>query len=654
MSRHPTAQAGKKLGRYRIENELGRGGMGVVYVATDENTGRQVALKTTSVAGLGSAEKARNQRRERFIREVRALTQVNHDNVVHVFDAGEVDDADLGWLLYYTMDYVEGTTLAALGQERGPLGPGEAAAVVVQVAAGLGEAHRQGIIHRDVKPANIFLSHDGRALIGDFGIAKIEGSTQITRRDQLVGTPNYLAPEQILGEAIGPPTDVFALGALFYVITQNRPLRPQIAAAALLASANGNEPQQRVLGTALPDALKRTVARCLDRDPAKRFADGTAFADALADFATRVPALKPAPAPSFLAEGTADRSNAFASSPDAPAAADPAGTESFGNDADGIEAMARAMLGEVERRATGTYKAPPRAPLPVARSEPTAMFNLRAMEAARAAPPPSSSPSSSLAVHGAPENPFGGLGGVAAPAPRPPSGPVKRHDLALERVTDDGAPMPAPTAMATAPTPAPTPAPRSSSPSSPSAPSSSPSSAVSEFAMPETTAPLPDRAVAAIAAVVSIPPLPPRPARPARPPRPPPPRHVLVAASLAAGLLCGAAVAVVGRPASRQEQFAVVRPRPALCPERRVTPDEAARAQALLEEARAQKAAGAPRSRVLEKLRAGVALDPTNALLFYELGQATLDREQDDAYECVCRLAPDSRECGALEKARAP
>ena len=151
------------LGRYRIERELGRGGMGVVYVATDINTDRLVALKTTSVAGLGSGEKTRNQRRERFVREVRALTQVNHPNVVHVFDAGEIDDPDLGWLLFYTMEYVEGTTLSALVQERGALSGGEAAAVVAQVAHGLGEAHRQGIIHRDVKPANIFLSNDGRA-----------------------------------------------------------------------------------------------------------------------------------------------------------------------------------------------------------------------------------------------------------------------------------------------------------------------------------------------------------------------------------------------------------------------------------------------------------------------------------------------------------
>jgi serine/threonine-protein kinase len=740
MSRHPTARTGKRLGRYRIEAELGRGGMGVVYVATDENTGRRLALKTTTVAGLGSGEKTRNQRRERFIREVRALTQVNHENVVHVFDAGEVDDPDLGWLLYYTMDYVEGTTLASLVQERGALSPGEASAVVMQVAAGLGEAHRQGIIHRDVKPANIFLSNDGRALIGDFGIAKIEGSTQITRRDQLVGTPNYLAPEQILGEAVGPPTDVFALGALFYVITQNRPLRQQVDAAALLASANGNEPVQRTLATTLPDGLKRVVARCLEREPSRRYVDGAAFADALADFATRVPALRDSPpAPAFLAEGTADRSSAFSSDtqsvPDAapgdlqglPDAA-PDAPMTFGNDVDSVEAMAKAMLGEVERRSTGMFKAPPRAPLPVARTEPTAMFNLRAMEAAATTTRSSSSSSSSLPVaRSEPENPFGGLGGAGFPASRPASGPLKRPAITLERVTDDDAGMPAPqavtsssstppppatapraaaspaasTAASPAPSPAPRPAPPPAAPSPPPSPSP-PSSSVARRpgeeppdakrrgdadAHDRVRDDVDDDVADDVDELVDVDPQADRvdgdadgagepgeragetddvgrqaetrqPAplvapSPARPARPPPPRHVLVAAALAAGFVFGIVVAVAARPASREDEFAVVR-RPDVCPAQESAADAVARGTSMLEEARAQKAAGMPKQRVIEKLRAGIAADPTSVQLFYELGQVTTDREQEDAYDCVCQIAPESRECRAVEKVRHP
>ncbi|OGQ19031.1 MAG: hypothetical protein A2138_10070 [Deltaproteobacteria bacterium RBG_16_71_12] len=372
------------MGRYRIERELGRGGMGVVYLAEDTNTGRKIALKTTAVAGLGTAEKSRNQRRQRFVREVQALTQVNHDNVVHVMDAGDADDPDLGLLLFYTMEYVEGETLAQLVQRLGPLPPGSAAAVCTQVAAGLGAAHDRGIVHRDVKPANIFISLDGHALIGDFGICKIEGSTQITRRDQLVGTPNYLAPEQILGDPVSPATDVFALGALFYVVTMNRPLRDRVDAAALLTSAQTNEPKERMLGErAIPDGLRKVIARCLEKDPKKRWQTGAALADALAEYATRVPTLRDETMSDPKRDAgttSADRSSPFASLPSGEGQELP-----FANPND-VEAAARALMAEVEGRSVGKPKEPARdAPLPVARTESTVMFNLRAMEAQQAA-----------------------------------------------------------------------------------------------------------------------------------------------------------------------------------------------------------------------------------------------------------------------------
>lgn len=394
-TRQPTARAGKKLGRYRIVRELGRGGMGVVYLAQDENLDRLVALKTTSVAGLGSGEKARNQRRQRFIREVQALAQLSHENVVHVYDAGEEDDPDLGWLLFYSMQYVEGITLAQLVQKKGAMQPGAAAAVCMQTASGLGAAHKQGIVHRDVKPANIFLSYDGRALIGDFGIAKIEGSTQITRRDQLVGTPNYLAPEQILGEDVSPATDVFALGALFYIIVTNRPLRTRLDAAALLQEAKGNVAKDKMLAEAsVPDGLRRVVARALERDPKKRYPDCTAFAEALSEHATRIPRLTD--------DVTEERhfprdelpsfdTNPFASLP-GDSAVDPEEDEQGFS---GVEEAAAALLAEVEQLTKKPSSSPP-APssdpaLPVARTESTVMFNLRAMESDGPSPGPPSS-----------------------------------------------------------------------------------------------------------------------------------------------------------------------------------------------------------------------------------------------------------------------
>jgi serine/threonine-protein kinase len=377
--RQPTARAGKKLGRYVIEQELGRGGMGVVYLARDENLGRRVALKTTSVAGLGSVEKTRNQRRQRFIREVQALAQLSHENVVHVYDAGEEDDPDLGWLLFYAMQYVEGITLAQLVQKKGALEPGAAAAVCAQVGLGLGVGHTRGIVHRDVKPANIFLSHDGRALIGDFGIAKVAGSTQITRRDQLVGTPNYLAPEQILGQEVGPATDVFALGALFYVIVTNRPLRTKLDAAALLAAAKGNDAKEKIQAEkSLPAGLRKVVARALEREPKRRWRDGQHFADALSEYATRIPPLtddltedRPLPA----AEEKKRKKKKKRSSSSGPMQP---GTD---NAMSAVEQMAQEMLAEVdETHGKPEPKEKEAAPLPVARTESTVMFNLRAME----------------------------------------------------------------------------------------------------------------------------------------------------------------------------------------------------------------------------------------------------------------------------------
>jgi len=646
MSRHPTARAGKTmLGRYRIERELGRGGMGVVYVATDVNTDRLVALKTTTVAGLGSGEKTRNQRRERFIREVRALTQVNHPNVVHVFDAGEVDDPDLGWLLFYTMEYVEGTTLAALVQDLGALSGGEAAAVVAQVAGGLGEAHKQGIIHRDVKPANIFLSNDGRALIGDFGIAKIEGSTQITRRDQLVGTPNYLAPEQILGEPVGSYTDVFALGALFYVITQNRPLRQQVDAGALLASANGNDPVMRAMtAVGLTEELKRTVARALERDPTKRYVDGTAFADALTDHATRMPNLSPEQQrPSFLNEGTLDRSSAFASGsipsaadddiqslPDAPLPP----FDMSGGDASSVEAMAMAMLGEVERRSTGTFKQPepkPQAPaeLPVARTESTVMFNMRTLEESQPAPaapappkptPAASPPRSSLPVAKAESTQI-----------------VKRVAIVLEPVTDDeddGA-LNEPTLH----------------------------NAHDELAPPKpkvVAQPTPPPIAAVQPPVAVTKPSGPNPVlvamqRLSELPRPP-----LLAATFLVGGILGVLTAVALAPtdvlAKKTEDDTVATPtteraRPAMCPAVAVTQDQQARGAEALDSARSIKKEGGRQSAIVEQLKVGIAADPTNHQLFYELGRAS-DVAMDDADECVCQIAPESTECRKVEKAR--
>ena len=372
--------AGKMLGRYEIERELGRGGMGVVYLARDKNLGRRVALKTTTI--MGSNERARNQRRTRFIREVRALAQVNHSNVVHVYDADEADDPDLGWLLYYSMEYVEGFTLAELVQKKGALTPEAAAAVCSQVAAGLGAAHAVGIVHRDVKPANVFITHAGRALIGDFGICKIEGSTQITRRDQLIGTPNYLAPEQILGDPISAGTDVFAVGALYYVIATNSPLRKRLDAASLLKAAQEEGPYESMMALQqVPLPLRQVLAKSLRRLPEDRQPSCATLSEELAEFAGRIPTLDDAPA-----------APAPIDTPPPPAKAVPAplGNISSSQPGQSVEDVAKALLQEFGAPKKETKDEAPAVPdsddlpLPEAQVESTVMFNMRNYEQERA------------------------------------------------------------------------------------------------------------------------------------------------------------------------------------------------------------------------------------------------------------------------------
>ncbi|MCP4502107.1 MAG: serine/threonine protein kinase [Deltaproteobacteria bacterium] len=380
-----SAAIGKTLGRYEIERELGRGGMGVVYLAQDVNLNRRIALKTTTVTG--SSENSRNQRRARFVREVRALAQVNHANVVHVFDAAEADDPDLGWLLYYSMEYVEGFTLAELVQKKGAMEHDAAAAVCAQVAAGLGAAHTLGIVHRDVKPANVFLTQSGRALIGDFGICKMEGSTQITRRDQLIGTPNYLAPEQILGDPITPATDVFAIGALYFVIATNSPLRKKLDAASLLRAAQEEGPSNSMLALEhIPAPLRKVLAKALSRDPAKRQKTCAELAEELTEFAGRIPTLDETS--SSTAEPKEKKKKAKPSRSNTPApfpnlsseVPKPIGDISSSQTGKSVEDVAAALLKEV-KAPTGSSekkrkKESPGA-LPEAQVESTVLFNLR-------------------------------------------------------------------------------------------------------------------------------------------------------------------------------------------------------------------------------------------------------------------------------------
>ena len=205
-------------GRYSLKDEVGRGGMGVVWRAEDELLGRDVAVKRVGLTpGGATADLAR------AAREARLAATLNHPNVVAVFDL--IDQDDQQWLV---MEYVESRTLTQLVAERGPLSPDEAARLLCQAADALAAAHRAGITHRDVKPSNILITPSGRAKLTDFGIARAAADATLTQTGMMTGSPAYLAPEVASGATAGPHSDVWALGAtLFHALTGKPPYDTQ-------------------------------------------------------------------------------------------------------------------------------------------------------------------------------------------------------------------------------------------------------------------------------------------------------------------------------------------------------------------------------------------------------------------------------------------
>ena len=194
-----------QIGKYQILEQVGEGAMGVVYRATDPVLNRTVAIKVMSEA------LARNDDlRGRFLREAQAAGSLQHPNVVTIYDFGEVNGH-----LYIAMEFVEGEDLESILRKNVALAIGDKLDIIIDVLGGLAYAHRHGIVHRDIKPANIRIDGEGRARIMDFGIAHLS-SSDLTRTGVMVGTPAYMAPEQIVGGGISAATDLFSVGAVLY------------------------------------------------------------------------------------------------------------------------------------------------------------------------------------------------------------------------------------------------------------------------------------------------------------------------------------------------------------------------------------------------------------------------------------------------------
>jgi tetratricopeptide (TPR) repeat protein len=255
-------------GRYRIVSVAGVGGMGVVYRARDEELGVDAALKVLR-PDLGSDPAVL----ERFRSELRLAREVTHKNVVRIHDIGEHEG-----LRFLTMRYVEGRSLSEVLEREGPMPPDRAISIVRQVASALEEAHRAGVIHRDLKPGNILLDSEDTAFITDFGVARSLASDGLTRAGAVVGTPDYLSPEQIAGDPVDGRTDLYALGIVFYeMLTGQLPFRAGSQAEMLGQRLAGRARDLSESGIHAPAWLRAVVRRLLERSPARRYPDAAAL-----------------------------------------------------------------------------------------------------------------------------------------------------------------------------------------------------------------------------------------------------------------------------------------------------------------------------------------------------------------------------------------
>src|SRR5215218_6834179 len=261
---------GTIFGRYRIEGVAGTGGMGVVYRATDTETGQPAALKVVS-----SVRTPDDENRERLLREAQLVARIDHPGVVPVYEAGEHDGH-----FYLAMLWVDGSDLEQLLTDLGPLPVERAVEVIGHVADALDAAHERGFVHRDVKPANVMVADSGQVYLTDFGLTKVlDASTGLTHTGQLLGTVDYVAPEQIEGRPVDGRADVYSLGGLAYrAITGSVPFDRPGGVARLWAHLNVPAPSLRAKRPDAPRALDAAIRKALAKSPEERFATAGAFA----------------------------------------------------------------------------------------------------------------------------------------------------------------------------------------------------------------------------------------------------------------------------------------------------------------------------------------------------------------------------------------
>jgi len=260
-------QTRKQIGRYRIMEKLGKGTMGLVYKGLDPKLNRLVALKIIRFSDDFNEEMIQ-EIKERFLREAEIAGRLSHPGIVTIHDVG--DDSDL---TYMAMEYLEGDNLVTYCSKEGRLPLTATLDAMAKVAEAVHYAHRQGVIHRDIKPANIMLLKAGGLKVTDFGIAKAISSS-MTKTGVILGTPNYMSPEQIMGHRVDARTDIFSLGVLFFqLLTGQLPFHGENLSELLFQITQGSHPSVRQLEPRIPKACEQIIDKALSKNPADRFKD---------------------------------------------------------------------------------------------------------------------------------------------------------------------------------------------------------------------------------------------------------------------------------------------------------------------------------------------------------------------------------------------
>jgi serine/threonine-protein kinase len=271
---------GRTIGKYRIVGQLGRGGAGIVYKAVDETLGRDVAVKTLN-PDLGNTEVM-----NRFRAEATILAKLNHPQIATIFELFR-DENDL----LMVMEFVRGETLDKMAERIGPIAPDRAAYLIDLILSALEHAHRAGVVHRDVKPANVMVTDEGGIKIMDFGIARVLGAEQKTVDFRLMGTPAYMSPEQVMGGEVDGRSDLYSVGVLFYrLISGALPFTADTALGMLQRQIRDTPTPVNVHRPSLPPWCDAIVQRALAKTPADRFQSAEEFRDALSRATGPLPA----------------------------------------------------------------------------------------------------------------------------------------------------------------------------------------------------------------------------------------------------------------------------------------------------------------------------------------------------------------------------